>query len=53
MNGFEFLAWGMGGFLILSIISSVVMAIVFLRSRKKSVEDFKKRHSKKFGNIEL
>jgi len=48
MNGFEFLAWVLGGFLILSVVSSIVMGIVFWRVRNKSVEEFKDRSGRGF-----
>ena len=48
MNGFEFLAWVVSGFLILSVVSSAVMGVVFWRGRNKSVKEFKNRNGRGF-----
>jgi hypothetical protein len=48
MNGFEFLAWVVGGFIILSVASSAVMGVVFWRARSKSVKEFKNRNGRGF-----
>ena len=47
MDGFEFLAWVVGGFLILSVVFSIVMALVFWKVRSKSIKEFKKRTGRK------
>lgn len=48
MSGFEFLAWVVSGFLILSVVSSAVMGVVFWQGRNKSVKEFKKRNGRGF-----
>jgi hypothetical protein len=48
MDGFEFLAWVLSGFLIISLVSSLVVAVVAWRVRKNSEKEFKGRKSRRW-----
>lgn len=48
MDGFEFLAWVLSGFLIISLVSSLVVAVVAWRVRKSSEKEFKSRKNRRW-----